>query len=90
MDSASITMIIAIVLLILLSGFFSATETAFSAANKIRLKSRAENGERRAGQTLDLAENYDRLLSTLLIGNNIVNITVTVIATALFTRYFPL
>lgn len=90
MDSASITMIVAIVLLILLSGFFSATETAFSAANKIRLKSRAENGEQRANQTLALAENYDKLLSTLLIGNNIVNITVTVIATALFTRYFPL
>ncbi len=80
-------MIAAIVCLILLSAFFSATETAFSACNKIRLKSRVENGEKRVEKTLALTENYDRLLSALLIGNNIVNITLTVIATALFTRY---
>jgi CBS domain containing-hemolysin-like protein len=90
MDSDSIAMLAGMVLLLLLSAFFSATETAFSAANKIRLKSRAENGEPKANRTLALAEQYDSLLSTLLIGNNIVNITLTVVATALFTRHFPL
>ena len=85
MDSSSIAQIIAIVLLIAMSAYFSATETAFSSLNKIRLKSKAEAGDSRAALTLRMAEDYDKLLSTILIGNNIVNITATTVGTVLFT-----
>ena len=88
LDSASIGMLIALVLLVAMSGWFSATETAFTSLNRIRLKTRAEDGDRKAQRTLDLAEQYDRLLSTILIGNNIVNITATTVATVLCTRWF--
>lgn len=88
MDSQSIGMIVALVLLVGGSAFFSATETAFSSANKIRLKSRAEDGDAKAAATLALSENYDQLLSAILIGNNIVNIAATTLSAVLFTRYF--
>lgn len=74
MDSSSIGMIVALVLLLCASAYFSATETAFSSLNKIRLRNKAEDGNRRAAATLALAEDFDRLLSTILVGNNIVNI----------------
>ncbi len=90
MDSASIIMIVAIVCLVGMSAFFSATETAFSSMNRIRLKSRADDGDKRAALALKLSEDYDRLLSTILIGNNIVNITATTIGTVLFTKLIPL
>ena len=80
--------ILVLAALLLLSAFFSATETAFSAFNGIRMKSLAGKGSRRAGLVLRLVEHYDRLLSTLLIGNNIVNIAMASIATVLFTRHF--
>jgi len=79
-------MIIALVILVAMSAYFSATETAFTSLNRIRLKNKAENGNLRAARTLELAEKYDKLLSTILIGNNIVNITATTIATLLFTK----
>ncbi|MCD8190059.1 MAG: hemolysin family protein [Clostridiales bacterium] len=88
MDSDSISMIVALVLLCCGSAFFSATETAFNSLNKIRLKNRAEDGDRRAAETLALAEDYNKLLSGILIGNNIVNIVATTVATLLFTRFF--
>lgn len=75
--------------LVLLSAYFSATETAFSSLNSIKLKNKAKNGDKRAKNTLLLYEKYDKLLSTILIGNNIVNILSTSIATALFVLYFP-
>lgn len=75
-------------ILLLLSAFFSATETAFSAFNGIRMKNYASKGSRRAAAVLRLVEHYDRLLSTLLIGNNIVNIAMASIAAVLFTRHF--
>ena len=87
-DSTSIGMIVALVILIALSGFFSASETAYTSLNRIRLKNKADNGDRRAEKTLELADNFDKLLSTLLIGNNIVNITATTVATVLFTRWY--
>lgn len=86
MDDGSIIQIIALIVLLALSAFFSATETAFSAMNRIRLKSLASDGSKRAQKTLDLSENFDRLLSTLLIGNNLVNIAATAIATVLFIK----
>lgn len=87
MDDGCITMLVALILLVSLSAFFSASETAFSSLNMIRLKSRAENGEASAARVLALAERYDNLLSTILIGNNIVNIAAASLGTILFTTY---
>ncbi|MDD6735198.1 MAG: hemolysin family protein [Clostridiales bacterium] len=78
-----------LLLLILFSAYFSATETAFSSLNRIKLKNSAQSGNKRAQQVLFLCDKYDKLLSTILIGNNIVNIMSTSIATALFVFYFP-
>ena len=86
MEDGSITMLVALVILIVLSAFFSASETAFSSLNQIRLKSRADAGDPQAARVLALAERFDSLLSTILIGNNIVNIAMSSIATVLFTR----
>lgn len=77
--------ILAMAACILMSGYFSATETAFSSLNRTRLRAMAENGNRKAELALKLSENYDRLISTILIGNNIVNIAVASIGTILFT-----
>ena len=89
MDSDSsmshiITKIVIIAILIFLSGFFSATETAFFSMNKIRIKSLANDGVKRAKKAMKLSDNMDSLLSTILIGNNLVNIATTAIATVLF------
>ncbi len=80
--------IIVLIILIILSGCFSATETAFSSANRIRLKNMANNGDQRAAQTLELTEKFNKLLSTVLVGNNIVNIASSSIATVLFVKLF--
>ena len=65
--------IIVIIVLVICSAFFSATETAFTSANRIRLKNMANDGNRRAETALALIERYDELLSTILVGNNIAN-----------------
>lgn len=80
--------IISIIFLVVFSGYFSATETAFSSLNKTRLKTMVEKGDRRAKSTLDLADNYDKLISTILIGNNIVNIASASLATVLFVKIY--
>ena len=86
----STTQYIAIMaLLILMSAYFSATETAFSSLNKTRLKTLAEKGNKRAELTYSLSEEYDKLISTILIGNNIVNITLASIATVFFVALYP-
>lgn len=82
--------IIAIVLLVVFSAFFSATETAFTSANRIRLKNLAGDGDKKAKQVLEMSENYDSLLSTILVGNNIVNIAMSSIATVFFMKLYPL
>ena len=89
MDSSSIGIIVALVLLVIASAYFSATETAFSSLNKIRLRNMADDGNRKAEATLRLAEDFDRLLSTLLVGNNIVNITAATLGTLFFTKLSP-
>ena len=86
MDDGSMTLLAALVILVAFSAFFSASETAFSSLNQIRLKSRAEDGDPSAARVLAMAEQYDKLLSTILIGNNIVNIAAASIGTVLFTR----
>ncbi len=88
MDSSLIGMTVAIVLLVMCSAYFSATETAFTSLNTIRMKTWAENGDKRAARALALEQDYDKLLSSILIGNNIVNITATTISTLLFTKIF--
>ena len=86
MDDGSMTLWVALVVLVAFSAFFSASETAFSSLNQIRLKSRAEDGDSSAARVLNMAEQYDKLLSTILIGNNIVNIAAASIGTILFTQ----
>ncbi len=76
-----------LIVLVILSAYFSATETAFSGINKTKLKTFADKGDARAKRAklvLELAEKYDRLISTILIGNNIVNIAASTIATVFF------
>jgi CBS domain containing-hemolysin-like protein len=80
--------LIAIVCLVLLSAYFSATETAFTSVNRIRLKNMAASGNRKAKLVIRLIEDYDRLLSTVLVGNNIVNIAMTAIATLMFVTLY--
>ena len=77
---------ILVVILIGLSAFFSATETAFSSVNRIRLKNYAGEGNKRAVKTLKIAEDFDRALSAILIGNNIVNIASASIGTLIFSN----
>ncbi len=83
-DHTAITLVI-ILFCLIMSAYFSATETAFSTFNKIRMKGYAEKGNKRAERVLELSENYDSLLSTILIGNNIVNILGASLVTVLFT-----
>lgn len=78
-----------IVVFLILSAYFSATETAFTSINRIRIKNLAADGDKRAKRVLDLEGKYDNLLSTILIGNNIVNIGMTAVATALFLELSP-
>ena len=78
---------IALILCIALSAFFSATETAFSASNRVRLKTVEGPRKERAQLVLSLLDRYDSLLTTVLIGNNLVNIAGTAIATVLFTMF---
>ena len=88
MISEILPSIFAMVFCILMSAYFSATETAFSSLNKIRIKVLAESGNRRAQLTYRLSEDYDRLISTILIGNNMVNIAVASIGTLLFVKLY--
>ena len=80
------TLWVVLVVLVAFSAFFSASETAFSSLNQIRLKSRADDGDRTAARVLAMAEKYDKLLSTILVGNNIVNIAAASIGTIIFTQ----
>ena len=82
----SLTLSLIIAFCVLMSAYFSATETAFLSFNKIRLKGFAEKGNKKAEKALELSDNYDALLSTILIGNNIVNILCASLSTVLFTN----
>lgn len=84
MDPSQIGILVAIILMIFMSGFFSASEMAYSTVNKIRLRTLEADGNSAAKKALRLLDRYDRLLSTILIGNNIVNIVASTLATLLF------
>jgi len=89
MDARSMGIsIAAIIILLILSAYFSATETAFTSANRIRLKNMANDGDKRARHVLTLIDKYDKLLSTILVGNNIANIANTAIATVFFVKLY--
>ncbi len=81
--------IIAIVVLISFSAYFSASETAFTSVNRIRIKNLANDGDKKARAVQELSERYDDLLSTILVGNNIVNIATSAIGTVLFLDMYP-
>ena len=87
MDSNFVYGII-IAVCIMLSAFFSCVETAFSCANKIRLKSQADNGNKRAVTALWVSDNFDKVLTAILIGNNVVNLGCSSIATVLCIDLF--
>ncbi len=87
-DASSPWLIAFIICLFILSAFFSGTETAYSSVNKIRLRKYAEEGNTRAAQALAIAENFHTTITTILIGNNIVNILLTSIVTAVFSDLF--
>ena len=89
MSTLEIIFLVVVLVCILLSGNYSATETSFTAINKIRLRSKAEDGDKGAKRVLKLADNYDRLLTTILIGNNIVNILASSLFTLLMIALIP-
>ena len=88
MDSPQIGFYIALGILLILSGVFSASETAYSSANSIRLKQLAKSQNKRAKLALEQVTQYTQILTTVLIGNNIVNITATSLATYIFSVWF--
>lgn len=87
MDSIiNVPYLIIIVVCVIFSAYFSATETAFMSLNKTKLKTMVEKGNKKAERTLKVADNYDKLISTILVGNNIVNILASSIATLFFVQ----
>lgn len=85
---STVVTILVMLALVLLSAYFSATETAFLAMNRIRMKNLAENKNKRAMTVLQVSKDFDKLISTILIGNNIVNITLSTVATVFFVNLF--
>ena len=85
-DPVIIGSVAALAVLVLFSAMFSATETAFTSLNRIKLRKLAEEGDRRAAKANRLLDNYEKLLTTILVGNNLVNITASSLSTVLFTR----
>lgn len=88
MEDSHIVLIIILLLLIVLSALFSSTETAYSSLNIIRLKQKAKSGDKRAKKAYNMSKNFTAAITTILIGNNVVNILATSIATDLFTQMF--
>ncbi len=85
-DTSFIILSIILLILMFLSAFFSSAETAFSSTNKIRIRSLSEEGNKRADIVLKILDSYSKLISTILIGNNVVNITASAIATTLAAK----
>ena len=84
MDSGDTFQLIILIILLMLSAFFSSSETALTTVNKIRLRSLADAGDKRAALVLDVTENHtSKMLSAILIGNNIVNLSASSLATTL-------
>ena len=88
MDSKSITQLIFLALLLLLSSFFSSAETAFTTVSRIRMRTLAESGNKKAKRVLAITDDMHQMLSAILIGNNIVNLSASSIATSLAIKLF--
>ena len=88
MESNTTAIIISIILLLLLSAFFSCVETAFSFANTVRMKNLAESGSKKAKNVLWVTDHFDRALTAILIGNNVVNLGCSSLATVLCISLF--
>lgn len=88
MDSSAALQLLVLIILLCLSAFFSSAETAMTTVNKIRIQSFAEQGDKRAETLLKVIDNSGKMLSTILIGNNIVNISASSLATAMTLDYF--
>lgn len=88
LDSSDAIQLIILIILIILSGFFSRTETAYTGAGKVRLRSMADDGNQDAARVLGILDDYSGLLSSLLIGNNIVNLSASSLATSLTIKLF--
>jgi len=86
MGDTILPLIIVLIILVIFSGYFSATETAFSTLNKIRVKNWANNGNKRAILIMKIENDFDKFITNVLVGNNIVNILATTLATILFTQ----
>jgi len=85
LDTPGPGMYLALLLLLAFSAFFSASETALSSVNRIRMKNKADDGDKKAQRVLGLSDDYDRTLSAILIGNNVVNLTASSISTVIAT-----
>lgn len=89
MDRNILQTVLSIMFMVALSAFFSASETAFTSVNRIRLKNQAARGDKRSQRALKLTRDYDNVLSTILVGNNVVNIISSATATLLFVSLSP-
>lgn len=89
MDSSHITSIIVFFVCIILSAYFSSSETAFTSARAVKLKTEAKNGDRSAARAVKLQNRFEEVLSTILIGNNLVNIASSSVATIFFVSFYP-
>ncbi len=89
MSNSPLLSIVLITVFLICSALFSATETAFTGLSRTRLKTLAEQGKPQAEKTLNLLDNYDKLLSSILVGNNVVNIAMASISTVLFVGILP-
>ena len=86
MDSGDVAQLITIIVLVFLSAFFSSAETALTTCNKIKMRTLAENGDAKAKRVLRITDDSGKMLSAILVGNNIVNLTASSLATSLATR----
>ena len=86
MDSSSVIQLVALILLVALSSFFSSAETAFSSVNRVRMRALEEEGNKSAARVNLILDNYGKMISTILIGNNIVNMSLSSLATTLALR----
>ena len=83
MDTDGVIQLLILIILLFLSGFFSSAETALTTVNRVRLKTLADEGNKRAQTALNVLDKYGKMLSAILIGNNIVNISASALATTL-------
>ena len=86
MDTSGVIQLVVLLILIFLSGFFSSAETAFSTVNRVRMRALEEDGNKRAAKVNKILDKYSKMISTILIGNNIVNLSASALATTLALR----